>query len=68
MFVGTKKQAQESVAEEATGSACPASTSAGSGGMLTTSPPSNKRLQRPQGAEAMEQTGGFEGRTPPKRS
>jgi len=51
MFVGTKKQAQESINQRWLG------------GMLTNFSTVHKRLQRMKELEAMEQTGGFEGRT-----
>src|SRR5258705_108257 len=63
MFVGTKKQAQESVAEEATRVGMPYVNQRWLGGMLTNFSTVHKRLQRLKELEAMEQTGGFEGRT-----
>jgi len=63
MFVGTKKQAQESVAEEATRVGMPFVNQRWLGGMLTNFSTVHKRLQRLKELEAMEQTGGFEGRT-----
>jgi small subunit ribosomal protein S2 len=63
MFVGTKKQAQESVAAEATRVGMPFVNQRWLGGMLTNFSTVHKRLQRMKELEAMEQTGGFEGRT-----
>ena len=63
MFVGTKKQAQESIAEEATRVGMPYVNQRWLGGMLTNFSTGHKRLQRMKELEAMEQTGGFEGRT-----
>ena len=63
MFVGTKKQAQESIAEEATRVGMPYVNQRWLGGMLTNFSTVHKRLQRMKELEAMEQTGGFEGRT-----
>jgi small subunit ribosomal protein S2 len=63
MLVGTKKQAQESIAEEATRVGMPYVNQRWLGGMLTNFSTVHKRLQRMKELEAMEQTGGFEGRT-----
>ena len=63
LFVGTKKQAQESVAAEATRVGMPFVNQRWLGGMLTNFSTVHKRLQRLKELEAMEQTGGFEGRT-----
>ena len=63
MFVGTKKQAQESIADEATRVGMPYVNQRWLGGMLTNFSTVHKRLQRLKELEAMEQTGGFEGRT-----
>ncbi|MGW0158190.1 30S ribosomal protein S2 [Mycobacterium sp. NPDC003323] len=63
MFVGTKKQAQESIADEATRVGMPFVNQRWLGGMLTNFSTVHKRLQRLKELEAMEQTGGFEGRT-----
>ena len=63
MFVGTKKQAQESIAEEATRVGMPYVNQRWLGGMPTNFSTVHKRLQRMKELEAMEQTGGFEGRT-----
>jgi small subunit ribosomal protein S2 len=63
MFVGTKKQAQESIADEATRVGMPYVNQRWLGGMLTNFSTVHKRLQRMKELETMEQTGGFEGRT-----
>ena len=63
MFVGTKKQAQEAIAEQATRVGMPYVNQRWLGGMLTNFQTVHKRLQRMKELEAMEQTGGFEGRT-----
>jgi len=63
MFVGTKRQAQESIAEESTRVGMPYVNQRWLGGMLTNFSTVHKRLQRMKELEAMEQTGGFEGRT-----
>ncbi|MFE3290899.1 30S ribosomal protein S2 [Rhodococcus sp. NPDC059234] len=63
LFVGTKKQAQESIAEEATRVGMPYVNQRWLGGMLTNFTTVHKRLLRLKDLEAMEQTGGFEGRT-----
>lgn len=63
LFVGTKKQAQESIAAEATRVGMPYVNQRWLGGMLTNFSTVHKRLQRLKELEAMEQTGGFEGRT-----
>ena len=63
LFVGTKKQAQESVAAEATRVGMPYVNQRWLGGMLTNFSTVHKRLQRLKELEAMEQSGGFEGRT-----
>jgi small subunit ribosomal protein S2 len=63
MFIGTKKQAQESIADEATRVGMPYVNQRWLGGMLTNFSTVHKRLQRLKELEAMEQTGGFEGRT-----
>ncbi|MET0898907.1 MAG: 30S ribosomal protein S2, partial [Mycobacterium sp.] len=63
LFVGTKKQAQESIADEATRVGMPYVNQRWLGGMLTNFSTVHKRLQRMKELEAMEQTGGFEGRT-----
>ncbi len=63
MFVGTKKQAQEAIAEQATRVGMPYVNQRWLGGMLTNFQTVHKRLQRLKELESMEQTGGFEGRT-----
>ncbi|WP_278312821.1 30S ribosomal protein S2 [Lolliginicoccus levis] len=63
LFVGTKKQAQESIASEATRVGMPYVNHRWLGGMLTNFQTVHKRLQRLKELESMEQTGGFEGRT-----
>ena len=63
MFVGTKKQAQEYIAEEAARVGMPYVNQRWLGGLLTNFSTVHKRLQRMKELEAMEQTGGFEGRT-----
>ena len=63
LFVGTKKQAQESIADEATRVGMPFVNQRWLGGMLTNFSTVHKRLQRLKELESMEQTGGFEGRT-----
>src|SRR4051794_35373771 len=63
MFVGTKKQAQEAIAEEAGRVNMPYVNQRWLGGMLTNFQTVHKRLQRLKELESMEQTGGFEGRT-----
>jgi small subunit ribosomal protein S2 len=63
MFVGTKKQAQEGIADEAGRVNMPYVNQRWLGGMLTNFQTVHKRLQRLKELESMEQTGGFEGRT-----
>lgn len=63
LFVGTKKQAQESIAEEATRVGMPYVNQRWLGGMLTNFQTVHQRLTRLKELESMEQTGGFEGRT-----
>ncbi|MFM9376347.1 30S ribosomal protein S2 [Gordonia sp. VNK21] len=63
LFVGTKKQAQEAIAAEATRVGMPYVNQRWLGGMLTNFNTVHKRLQRMKELETMEQTGGFEGRT-----
>ena len=63
LFVGTKKQAQEAIAEQATRVGMPFVNQRWLGGMLTNFSTVHKRLQRLKELESMEQTGGFEGRT-----
>src|SRR5215207_8455670 len=63
LFVGTKKQAQEVVAEQAQRVGMPYVNQRWLGGMLTNFSTVYKRLQRLKELEAMEQTGGFAGLT-----
>ena len=63
MFVGTKKQAQEAIANEALRVGMPFVNQRWLGGMLTNFSTVHKRLQRLKELEAMEQTGGFQGLT-----
>jgi small subunit ribosomal protein S2 len=63
LFVGTKKQAQEAIAEQALRVGMPFVNQRWLGGMLTNFSTVHKRLQRLKELEAMEQTGGFQGRT-----
>ena len=63
LFVGTKKQAQDIVRMEAERAGMPYVNQRWLGGMLTNFSTVHKRLQRMKELEAMEQTGGFEGRT-----
>jgi small subunit ribosomal protein S2 len=58
MFIGTKKQAQESVAEQARRVGMPYVNQRWLGGMLTNFSTVYKRLQRLKELEAIEQTGG----------
>ncbi|MDT4997663.1 MAG: small subunit ribosomal protein [Pseudonocardiales bacterium] len=60
LFVGTKKQAQESIAEQATRVGMPYVNHRWLGGMLTNFATVYKRLQRLKELEAMEQ-GGWDG-------
>ena len=63
LFVGTKKQAQEAIAEEASKVGMPYVNQRWLGGMLTNFQTVHKRLARLKELESMEQSGGFEGRT-----
>ncbi|WP_333618499.1 30S ribosomal protein S2 [Dietzia sp.] len=63
LFVGTKKQAQEAIAEEAKKVGMPYVNQRWLGGMLTNFQTVHQRLLRLKELESMEQTGGFEGRT-----
>ena len=63
LFVGTKKQAQEAIAEEAAKVGMPYVNQRWLGGMLTNFQTVHQRLLRLKELEAMEQSGGFEGRT-----
>jgi small subunit ribosomal protein S2 len=58
LFVGTKKQAQESIADEATRVGMPYVNQRWLGGMLTNFSTVHKRLQRLKELEVIEQTGG----------
>jgi small subunit ribosomal protein S2 len=58
MFVGTKRQAQESIVEQATRVGMPYVTERWLGGMLTNFSTVYKRLQRLKELELIEQTGG----------
>ncbi len=63
MFIGTKKQAQEAIAEQATRVGMPYVNQRWLGGMLTNFSTVYKRLQRLKELEAIEQTGGTQVRT-----
>ncbi|AOS62589.1 30S ribosomal protein S2 [Actinoalloteichus hymeniacidonis] len=63
LFVGTKKQAQEAISEQALRVGMPFVNQRWLGGMLTNFTTVHKRLQRLKELESMEQTGGFQGRT-----
>ncbi len=63
LFVGTKKQAQEAIDEQARRVGMPFVNQRWLGGMLTNFQTVHKRLTRLKELEAMEQAGGFEGRT-----
>jgi small subunit ribosomal protein S2 len=63
LFVGTKKQAQEAIANEALRVGMPFVNQRWLGGLLTNFSTVHKRLQRLKELEAMEQTGGFAGLT-----
>ena len=58
MFIGTKRQAQETIAEQATRVGMPYVTERWLGGMLTNFSTVYKRLQRLKELELIEQTGG----------
>ncbi|MDQ1703662.1 MAG: small subunit ribosomal protein, partial [Frankiaceae bacterium] len=58
MFVGTKKQAQDAIAEQATRVGMPYVNQRWLGGMLTNFSTVYKRLQRLKELEVLEQTGG----------
>src|SRR6476646_532755 len=58
MFIGTKKQAQDAVAEQATRVGMPYVNQRWLGGMLTNFSTVHKRLQRLKELEVLEQTGG----------
>jgi small subunit ribosomal protein S2 len=61
LFVGTKKQAQEAIANQALRVGMPYVNQRWLGGMLTNFQTVHKRLQRLKELESMEQTGGFAG-------
>src|SRR5690606_2853127 len=63
LFYGTKKQAQEAIANEALRVGMPYVNQRWLGGMLTNFQTVHKRLQRLKELESMEQTGGFQGLT-----
>jgi small subunit ribosomal protein S2 len=63
LFVGTKRQAQEAIAEQATRVSMPFVNQRWLGGMLTNFTTVHKRLQRLKDLEAMETSGEFVGRT-----
>jgi small subunit ribosomal protein S2 len=63
LFVGTKRQAQEAIAEQATRVSMPYVNQRWLGGMLTNFTTVHKRLQRLKDLEAMEASGEFAGRT-----
>ena len=63
LFIGTKRQAQEAIADQATRVSMPYVNQRWLGGMLTNFTTVHKRLQRLKDLEAMETSGEFEGRT-----
>jgi small subunit ribosomal protein S2 len=63
LFVGTKKQAQEAMAEQATRVGMPYVNHRWLGGMLTNFQTVHKRLQRMKELESIEQTGAAQGYT-----
>jgi small subunit ribosomal protein S2 len=63
LFIGTKRQAQEAIAEQATRVNMPYVNQRWLGGMLTNFTTVHKRLQRLKDLEAMEESGDFTGRT-----
>jgi small subunit ribosomal protein S2 len=63
LFVGTKRQAQEAIANEAARVNMPYVNQRWLGGMLTNFSTVHKRLQRLKDLEAMETSGEFAGRT-----
>jgi small subunit ribosomal protein S2 len=63
LFIGTKRQAQEAIAEQATRVSMPYVNQRWLGGMLTNFQTVHKRLQRLKDLEAMETSGEFDGRT-----
>jgi small subunit ribosomal protein S2 len=63
LFIGTKRQAQEAIAEQASRVSMPYVNQRWLGGMLTNFSTVHKRLQRLKDLEAMETSGEFAGRT-----
>ncbi|MQA09528.1 MAG: 30S ribosomal protein S2, partial [Pseudonocardiaceae bacterium] len=63
LLVGTKKQAQEAISQEALRVGMPYVNQRWLGGMLTNFQTVHRRLQRLKELESMEQTGGFQGLT-----
>jgi len=63
LFVGTKKQAQEAISEQATRVGMPFVNHRWLGGMLTNFQTVHKRLQRMKELESIEQTGAAQGYT-----
>ncbi|SDP30255.1 small subunit ribosomal protein S2 [Nakamurella panacisegetis] len=63
LFIGTKRQAQEAIAEQATRVSMPYVNQRWLGGMLTNFQTVHKRLLRLKDLESMEETGGFTGFT-----
>jgi len=63
LFVGTKKQAQEAIAEQASRVGMPYVNHRWLGGMLTNFQTVHKRLQRMKDLEALELTGSSQGYT-----
>jgi small subunit ribosomal protein S2 len=63
LFVGTKKQAQEAIAEQASRVGMPYVNHRWLGGMLTNFSTVHKRLQRMKELESIEQTGAAQGYT-----
>jgi small subunit ribosomal protein S2 len=63
LFIGTKRQAQEAIAEQATRVSMPYVNQRWLGGMLTNFQTVHKRLLRLKDLEAMEESGGFTGFT-----
>jgi small subunit ribosomal protein S2 len=63
LFIGTKRQAQEAIAEQATRVQMPYVNQRWLGGMLTNFQTVHKRLLRLKDLEAMEESGGFVGFT-----
>jgi small subunit ribosomal protein S2 len=63
LFIGTKRQAQEAISDQATRVSMPYVNQRWLGGMLTNFTTVHKRLQRLKDLEAMEESGDFAGRT-----